>query len=288
MSEEAKETIGSSPRIDVEKVIANKNPKLLKRIPKFIIRYLKRIIRQNEINAFLSLHGDKTGLEFIDAGLNYLGITYEVKGIENIQNNRYIFAANHPLGGLDGMVLMNEIGKKFKDIRFLSNDFLMNVPNVKEFFIPINKVGKQSLSYAKTLDMNFASNAQMLYFPAGLCSRKVDGKIIDLEWKKTFIQKAVQHERDVIPVYFYGKNSGFFYTLAKIRAFLKIKFNIEMLYLPNEMFKQKGKNIKLIIGKPIPFHTFDKSKKPLEWAKLVKQFVYKIKDDPTIEFRNSL
>jgi len=287
MSEEKQNIAKGEISIDIKKVISNKNPELLKKIPKFIVKYLKRIIHQDELNIFLSQHGEKKGLEFVSATINYLGIDYSAEGLENIDpNGRYIFVANHPLGGLDGLIFTNEIGKLFSNIKFVVNDFLANISNMDNIFVPVNKVGKQSVSYARKIEEMFASDSQILYFPAGLCSRKIRGKITDLEWKKSFIQKAVKHGRDIIPVYFYGKNSPFFYNLAKVRAFFKIGVNIEMMYLPSEMFKQKGKKMKLVIGKKIPHTTFNKSKKPIEWAKDVKNLVYKLDQNPDIELQD--
>lgn len=272
--------------IEIEKVISSKNPKLLKQIPKFIVRYLKRIVHQEEINEFLTLNRDKMGLDFVTEAIKFFEVKYSVKGVENIGQEKYVFASNHPLGGLDGLIITDTIGKIHPNLRNISNDFLMNVPNTRKLFIPVNKVGKQSVNYAKGIEDMFLSDAQITFFPAGLVSRKIDGEIIDLEWKKSFIQKAIKHKRDIIPIYCDGQNSRFFYNLAKLRGFLKIKFNIEMLYLPNELFKQKGKELHLTIGKPIPYQIFDKSKRPLEWAQLVKKLTYRLEKEPDLELKD--
>ncbi|MBP7170909.1 MAG: 1-acyl-sn-glycerol-3-phosphate acyltransferase [Bacteroidales bacterium] len=261
--------------IDIDNVIASKSPRLQRALPRFIIRYLKRIIHQDEINEVLLNHGDKQGVDFIDEVLKVMQVTYSVKGIENLKpDGRYLFASNHPLGGLDGMILIHLLGKRYPEVKFPVNDLLMHITQLHNIFIPINKHGAQSSQNVKLMDATFASDAQVLYFPAGLCSRKQHGRIEDLEWKKSFIVKAIQHKRDVVPVFFSGHNSNFFYNLAKLRTFLGIKANIEMLYLVNEMFKQKGKSITVIIGEPIPYTTFDSSKSPAEWAKWVKAIVY--------------
>ena len=261
--------------IDIDKVIASKSPRLQRALPRFIVRYLKRIIHQDEINEVLQKHGHKKGVDFIDEALKVMQVTYSVKGIENLKpDGRYLFASNHPLGGLDGMILIHLLGKRYPEVKFPVNDLLMHITQLHNIFIPINKHGAQSSQNVKLMDATFASDAQVLYFPAGLCSRKQHGRIEDLEWKKSFIVKAIQHKRDIVPVFFSGRNSNFFYNLAKLRTFLGIKANIEMLYLVNEMFKQKGKSITVIIGEPIPYTTFDSSKSPAEWAKWVKAIVY--------------
>lgn len=263
--------------IDIDKVIGGKNPRLLKVLPKFIIRYLKRIIHQDEINSFLNEHGTKQGVAFIGEVLKMLDVTYEISGLERISTEgRYMFASNHPLGGLDGMILIHALGGKFREVKFPVNDLLMYIKPLNSVFIPVNKHGTQSQEYARQLEDAYNSPAQILYFPAGLCSRKQEGKIIDLEWKKSFITKAIKHQRDVVPVYFSGQNSNFFYNIARLRVMLGIKSNIEMVYLVDEMFRQKGKQITIKIGDPIPYGFFDKSKTPQLWAGWLKAKVYRL------------
>ena len=263
--------------IDVEKAIGDKNPRLLKTLPGFIIRYLKKIIHQDDLNEIITRYADREGLDFVKGALEYMGITYKVEGLENIPGKgRFLFVSNHPLGGLDGMVFIEVVGKKFPDVKFPVNDFLLNIKNLDPIFLPINKHGSQSRDAVRAIEEAYASDAQILYFPAGLCSRKIKGKIIDLEWKKHFISKAIEYKRDIVPVYFSGKNSGFFYNLANLRVFLGIKGNIEMIYLPNEMFKQRGKKLILKVGKPIPWTFFDKTRTAKEWAVYVKDIVYSI------------
>lgn len=263
--------------IDIDEVIASKSPKLLKVIPQFLRNYLKRIVHQVEINEIIEKYGDKEGVEFIDEVLRMMNVAYTVDGLGNIDaNGRYLFASNHPLGGLDGMILIHLLGQKFESVKFPVNDLLMHVKQLQSVFLPVNKHGAQLAQNARLLENSYASSTQILYFPAGLCSRRQKGEIADLEWKKSFITKSVKHHRDVVPVYFSGQNSNFFYNLAKLRTFLKIKVNLEMLFLVDEMFKQKEKNITVRIGQPIPFQTFNSKKRPAEWAKWVKNIAYQM------------
>ncbi len=263
--------------IDIDNVIASKSPKLQKALPRFIIRYLKRITHQDEINELIQKHGNKQGVDFIDEVLKVMQVTYTVKGVEKLKpDGRYLFASNHPLGGLDGMILIHLLGKYYPMVKFPVNDLLMHIAQLSNIFVPINKHGAQSIQNVKLMDNIFASDAQLLYFPAGLCSRKQHGKIEDMEWKKSFIVKAIQHKRDVVPIFFSGRNSNFFYNLAKLRNFLGIKFNIEMLYLVDEMFKQKGESITAIIGESIPYTFFNSTKTPSQWAMWVKSVVYEL------------
>lgn len=264
-------------RIDAGAVLKAKNPALARLIPRFVVSYLKKIIHQDEINLFLSTYGHLENKELVAAGLKFLDTTYKVYGAENIPSSgRYIFVSNHPLGGLDGLVFINELSKYYSSIKFPVNDILTNLKGLSGIFLPVNKHGSQDRDAVRLLDETYASDCQILYFPAGLCSRKRGSEIRDLAWQKSFIAKAVQHHRDVVPAYFSGRNSNFFYNLANIRKFLGLKANIEMLWLPDEMFRQKGQEISLVFGKPVAWQTFDRTRTYPEWAEWVKTKTYEL------------
>ncbi|MBM3435675.1 MAG: glycerol acyltransferase [Bacteroidetes bacterium] len=260
--------------IDLENVFRNKNPRLAAWIPGFIFAFLRKIVHEKEINDFLFQNQKLTGLDFVEAIIKNFRAILEVRGIENIPlSGRFILVSNHPLGALDGVALMHVIGKTRKDIVFPVNDLLMYLPNLNELFIPINKHGSNS----ENIDLirnTFASEKLILYFPAGLVSRKQKSEIKDLDWKKTFVTRAIQFNRDIIPVFIEGKNSDFFYKLANIRKMLRIKANIEMVFLPDEMYKQKDKKIRITIGKPIAVGIFDKKFSHAEWALKMKEYIY--------------
>ena len=271
--------------INIREIFKEKNPKVAKLLPGFIYRYIERVVHQKDINDALPILGDKMGLDFANAVIDLFKVKIIVKGTENIPSfGRFIFVANHPLGGLDGLVFAKVIGEKHPSLQFLVNDILMNLKNLEPIFAPVNKHGKQSVEYVKRIEEIYKSDVQVLNFPAGMCSRKVNGKITDLEWMKSFITKAVQHKRDVVPVHIDGENSKFFYNLSNFRNKIGVKANIEMFYLPDEMFKQKGKTITLTIGTPIPYSVFDKSRSPKEWAQKVKIYIYKLANDISTRF----
>jgi len=265
--------------IDVEKVFYDKSPRIAGKIPQFVYNYLKKIIHQDTLNEAISRFDDQIGLEFVNSILGFMGVNITYEGLGNIPaEGRYILASNHPLGGLDGLALMKVAGMVRKDIVFPVNDLLMNVPNLQPLFIPVNKHGSNSQNLMLMND-TFASDKAILYFPAGLCSRKQNNKILDLEWKKTFITKARTYKRDIIPVHINGRNSEWFYDLANWRKRLGIKANIEMLYLVDEMYKQNNKNINITFGKPISWTIFDNRFSDLVWAQKVKKHVYGIESN---------
>ena len=265
-------------QLDLDKTIETKAPKIYKKIPRFVLNYLKRKIHLDELNDILKRYSDKQGVDFCESCVGYFDLKLEVNGLDQIPDEgKFIFASNHPLGGLDGICLSAIVGNKYnKKINYLVNDILLMIKNLQNIFIPINKHGSQSRKAAMLTDEAYASDNQIITFPAGLCSRKRKGVIMDTDWKKSFIQKSIEFQRDVVPVHFSARNSNFFYRFANIRKRLGIKFNIEMLFLPDEMFKNKGETFIITFGKPIPYFTFDKSKSAVQWAEYVKEEVYKL------------
>ncbi|MBI9036866.1 MAG: glycerol acyltransferase [Bacteroidales bacterium] len=262
--------------LNIKKIFYNKSPSIAKMVPKLVYNYLKKIIHESELNELIYNNKDKFDFDLINSLLEEFQIKIVVKGLENVSSTgRNIIASNHPLGGFDGLALMSVVGKIRKDIVFPVNDLLMNLPNIKNLFIPINKHGSNAENVIIIND-TFASDVMILFFPAGLVSRKQSGKILDLEWKKTFITKAKRFKRDVIPTFIDGRNSNFFYNLANLRKFLGIKSNIEMLYLSDEIFKQKNKTINIVFGKPISYLKFDKTKSDQKWAEIVKKEAYSL------------
>lgn len=264
--------------IDIDKILKTKAGKKSKYIPRFVTSYLKRIVHQDELNVFLHDSKDKVGVEFLEACMEFLDAKVEIKGLENLpKEGKCTFVSNHPLGGQDGVALGYILGKHYGgNVRYLVNDLLMNLHGLAPLCIPINKTGSQSRDFPKMVEAGFSSDNHIIMFPAGLCSRRQNGVIRDLEWKKTFVTKSVETQRDVVPLHFEGRNSDFFYNLVNLCKFVGIKFNIAMLYLADEMLKNRHKTFTLTIGKPIPWQTFDKSKTPAQWAQFVKDVVYKL------------
>ena len=238
--------------IDIKRLIASKNPRLAKWIPGFVIRYLKRILHEDEINNFLLQHKDKHNCDFCREVVDYFNIKIELTGAENIPNEGpVILAMNHPLGGMDAIVLVSALQDKRKDLKFIVNDLLMNLPNLRDLFVGVNKHGKNDLSLREQMNDLFSSEKAVCIFPAGLVSRRIKGEVQDLEWKKTLITYARRNGQPVVPVYIDGQLSPFFYRLANFRKFIGIKANIEMLYLSDELFLQRNKTIRFVIGEAL-------------------------------------
>lgn len=263
--------------IEIDKVVAEKNPNLAKWLPGFVMRYIKRIIHQEEVNEAMRLHGDKLGLPFVRSGLEFLDTTVKTVGLENVpKEGGVILASNHPLGGLDGIAFMKAVGEVRKDIQFLVNDILLNIKNLEPLFVPVNKVGANPRKALQLIEDTYAKDIAILVFPAGMVSRRLPEGIADLTWQKSFIAKAKKYQKDIIPVHIDGKNSPWFYNLSRWRSKLGIKANLEMFYLADEMFKQRGKTITITFGEPVSWQSFDNSKTLVEWAEHMRQLTYSL------------
>lgn len=268
-------------RLDIGEVLRQKMPRHYRYVPRFAVNLLARLICQDELNEIARQYGSRRGVAFAQGVLQYLDVKVRVEGEENLpqtQGKRYTFVCNHPMGGLDGIAIIAHIGAKYGgNVRFLVNDLLMAITPLTDVFLPINKFGKQSRQAAEKIDEAYRSDVQMLSFPAGLCSRlQDDGTISDLKWQKSFVTKAVEYHRDVVPMYFEGENSKWFYRVARWRKRLGIKFNFEQILLPREMMKCRDKEFVLRIGTPIAYGTLNLAEANAE-ADRIKQICYSLR-----------
>lgn len=257
--------------IDVDKILQSKMGDKAVRVPRFLVSWLKKTLHQDELNAFLWESRGTTGSAWLKDCLRFLRNEVRIIGEENLppaeDPRRYTFVCNHPLGGIDGVAIGSVIGGRYNDnFRYLVNDILMNLPGLAPLCIPINKTGRQGRDFPRMVEEGFASDHHIVVFPAGLCSRKINGEIHDLPWTKTFVTKSVQTRRDIVPMFFSGRNSERFYRIANLCKALRLKFNAAMLFLPDEMMRNRGKTFELHVGRPIPWQTFDGSRTPAQWA----------------------
>ena len=272
----------SSPKkfIDVRRLFREKNPSLYRFIPGFIFNRLRKIIHEDEVNAFIDSHGHHHDLEFVNDIVRYFELKITCEGLENIPPTEgAILVSNHPLGGLDAMALMYSLQTKRTDMKFLVNDILMSLENLRGLWLAVNKLGKNTAADLLAIDKAYASDQLVMLFPAGMVSRKLDDGIRDLDWKKSFITKARQHQKMVIPIHISGCNRNFFYSLSRWRMRLGIKANIEMLFLVDEMYRQRGHSIHITIGKPVPCEHFDRAYSDSHWAQVIRKLVYQIPEN---------
>lgn len=268
-------------KVDIEKVIKSQQNRFIKKMPNFAVRYIKKVIREDELNKITEFAGNTEGIEFIKKSLKFLNINCNFYHKENIPSKgRYIFAANHPLGGIDFFAAILSINDNYDSIKVIANELLMHVKPLKDIFLPVNVFGKSSEKEKKAIINAMASeDTQMMTFPAGEVARKYHGKLDDGKWHSSFIRNAIEFKRDIIPIFIDAENSTKFYRIANIRRTMRLKTDIELFLLPQELVKQKNKTINVIFGKPISYKTFDKSKELIKWAQEVKNIVYNLKNN---------
>ena len=263
------------PKIDIAQLLEEKAPRWAHWVPRFVVNKLRRIVHESEINHIISHYWHLSPQEFIRACFRDWQVSYSIHGLEHIPTNgRYIFVSNHPFGGMDGMMLADELLTHFGCVRVMVNDLLMHVEPLAPLWLPVNKHGAQSAAYAQRIDAAFMGENPILTFPAGLCSRKIEGRIQDLDWKPTFLKKAYASHRDIVPIFVEGRLSNFFYRLDRLRRCCGIRFNIEMLWLVDEMFAQKGKHFRIIVGEPIRTADLQHLKSIREQVAFIRQKTY--------------
>lgn len=272
------ETNDSGPiKIDVGQVLASRLGRRARFVPGFMVRALERLICQDQLNDMLSYAYPRRGAEFCSAVLDRLGVTVDVCHADRLPaDGRCIFASNHPLGGLDGMAMIAWLSRHYgSHVNFVVNDLLMAVEPLTDCFVPVNKHGAQSRATARSLDAILAGPEPVIVYPAGLCSRRQpDGTIADRRWNKMFVNKAIASHRDIVPIFFDGTNSDSFYRAAARRERLGIKFNIEMILLPREVFRQAGRCFTVSCGEPVAWQSLAGGADAAATAEALRKKVY--------------
>ncbi len=272
--------------IDIENTIRNGGNKFLKSLPGFVIRMIRMIVHEDEINYTIHRSRHLEGVPFIIDVLKGWNINLIIKGEENIPaNGRFIFAANHPVGGIDALSIYCTIFHHYKDIVSPANELLNSIPNLRPLVLGLNVFGKNNREVAARIDNLYASSTQIMIFPSGEVSRRRKGVISDPVWQKSFITKAVQHKRDIIPVHISGRNSNLFYNIARLRKILGFKMYIETMLLPGEMIKQRNSTTTVTVGNVIPYQAITDEFSHPQWAQKVKQIVYSLPEKYNKSFR---
>ncbi len=266
--------------IDLAASIKESDSDFLKKFPHFVVRWLEMIIKQDELNYIIEKYKDFEGADFHRAIIKEFNITLEVEGLENLPENRKcFFVSNHPFGIADGLVLTKTVIEKYGTFKAIGNESFRFVPNLRPYIALVNPFGMSSKTVVAELEKVYQSDVAITHFPAGIVSRRYDGKVQDQAWQKSFIARSISCQRDIVPFYFHGKNSRLFYYINLVRRAFGIKTNIELALLPRELFNKRNKTIRFVIGKPISWKTFDTSHTHIAWAQIVRAHVYKLAAD---------
>lgn len=263
--------------IDIAKIINESDSKFLKKLPGCVIRLFALIIKQKEINRILEKYKDSVGSAFLEKMFDEFNLKLEVEGMDNLpENGKCFFAANHPFGVIDGLIITRLVHQKYGDLKAIGNDAFMFIPQLRPLIAAVNVFGRSPKEYLNELEKTFNSNVPITHFPAGEVSRLYNGRVQDSAWQKSFISRSISSKRHIVPIYFYGKNSKLFYAINRLRKILGIKMNLELILLPREMFKKRNKTIKIKIGKPISYTMFDNSFSHWEWAQKLRSGLYEM------------
>lgn len=273
-------------KVDVAQVINERLPKVSRWIPRLVVRGLERLICQDGLNELLLNNAGKTGADFCAGVLKDLDVKYKIEGVDKlppVEDHNVVYVSNHPLGALDGICIIDMVAKRHPGhpVKFIVNDLLMALKPLHDTFVPINKHGSQHRSTGSAVDAAFGGDGPVIVFPAGLCSRKRNGVVCDLEWHKMFVTKSRQYGRKVVPLYFDAHNSRNFYNFARLREKTGLKFNLEMILLPREVFKCRGARFTIYAGEHIESQSLPVGPAAANKAAEIRGLVYSLKPDNT-------
>jgi 1-acyl-sn-glycerol-3-phosphate acyltransferase len=246
-------------KIDLKEILAQYYPKYLNGYPelvKSIVCFaIAKVLHLTEINDFLEKHSDKRGFAFNDELLEYLNFSYiaSKKDRDKIPSEgRLICVSNHPLGGIDGCVLLKMVSEVRPDVKIVVNDIVKKVENMDEVFLTYNiddpKMQRKNVQQISRALMN---EEAIIIFPAGEVSRPTLKGVRDPDWKKGALFLSKKFNAPVLPLYIKAKNSFLFYAASVINK----KFST--ILLPHEIFNKSGKAALVKIGDPIPAEAFN-------------------------------
>jgi len=243
----------------------------------FLAWTLLRVTKLSDLGKWYDTVRHLDGPAFLDATLEHYEIDYEIPA-EDLKRlpkeGPYITVSNHPLGGMDGIVLMQIMLRHRSDYKIMTNFLLERFEPMKPYIFPVNpfenrKEAKSSLTGFKNAMLHLRDGHPFGIFPAGEVSTRKEGKIIvDKAWEEAAIKLIRRAEVPVVPIYFHARNSKFFYRLAKINdAFRTAK-------LPSEVYSQKYRPIKVRIGQPISVDTQNEQPGIEELGELLRRKTY--------------
>ncbi|MDR0761566.1 MAG: lysophospholipid acyltransferase family protein [Campylobacteraceae bacterium] len=242
---------------------------------KFLRWILPRLFHEKEFLEFEAKYPSLKGIDCVEEILRYFEFRCEADSadLENIPSQgTVIFVSNHPTGSLDGLALLKMISSVRPDVKTISNRILSHVKALEDIFILVDNMGGWTQrQQIRELQEHLRGGGALIVFPAGEVSRFSPKGIKDRKWNSGFVRLASRVHASIVPIHIKGRNSFLFYLVSMIYK------PLSTYMLVNEMFKQKGKGIRVRIGKRIPYEHWNNSKiSPSQTAKSLKKHVYQI------------
>jgi len=267
--------------VHVENMVQSSYPSIYNKIPSLALRpsivFLKKLFHEKEVNTFLEKNSRLIGLDFVEAILEYLDISYTLnhKELENIPPmGKAIVVANHPLGAADALSLVKMIAdaRQDKKVKIVANQMLSHLPQLSSLLIPIDNIqGKLTRQSLQAIDETLENEELLIFFPAGEVSRASLNGIKDSYWKSGFVKIAQRTQTPVLPIHINARNSSLFYTLSWIYK------PLSALLLGHELFARSAKPLEFSIGNIIPPTSFEnQSLRPKQYARLFRKHLYRI------------
>ncbi|MDB2606729.1 lysophospholipid acyltransferase family protein [Zobellia sp.] len=243
----------------------------------FLAWGLLRVTRISNMNKRYDKMSHLNGPDFLDAVLEAYEIDYEIpeEDLKRLpKEGAFITVSNHPLGGMDGIVLLKLMLRHRSDYKVMANFLLQRFKPLAQYIFPVNpfedrKEVKSSMAGFKNAMLHLREGHPVGIFPAGEVSTKKEGKIaVDKAWEETAVKLIRKAEVPVVPIYFHAKNSKLFYRLAKISDVFRTA------KLPSEVYSQRFRPIKIRIGQPISVATQKEQETLEEYTELLRKKTY--------------
>jgi putative hemolysin len=243
----------------------------------FVGWVLLRVLRISSINKIYENNKYKADLDFLNGILDDCKIKFEIpeEDLKRIpKEGPFITVSNHPLGGIDGVLLLKLLIEKRADYKIIANFLLHRIAPLKPYIMPVNpfetrKDVKSSIAGIKNALVHLREGKPLGIFPAGEVSTYKDGKLkVDKPWEDGAIRLIKKANVPVIPIYFHAKNSRLFYVMSKISDTLRTA------KLPSEVMSQRGRVIRVRIGKPISVKDQDAYKEIPAFYEFIRRKTY--------------
>lgn len=246
-----------------------------KPLPPWKHKLLRALLYEKEFQQFSQDYPYLKGIDFIEQVLVHFQLSCEmVEGdLENIPHQGpVILVANHPIGSLDGLVLLRTIAAVRSDVKVVANQLLSNIEPISSLFVPVDNINYTTQrQQIRSMQQHLEQQGALIFFPAGEVSRLYLQGVRDRRWQSGFLKLAAKARAPIVPIHISARNSALFYFTSWCYR------PLSTLLLVREMFQQRNRTIKLRIGGRIPYHSWhDGHSRAQDLAQRFRQHVYRL------------